>query len=70
MTLPELERNLVGTLGLAIVAGLEDPERSAELGGNAVLLLGLLREAGGLEKLVARCRERGGWPEERGGAAG
>lgn len=58
MTLRELERNLVGTLGLAIIAGRED-ERFAELGGNAVLLLTWLREAGGLEQLVEGCRAQG-----------
>lgn len=58
MTLAELERNLVGTLGLAIIAGRED-ERFAELGGNAVVLLELLHDAGGLEQLVEASRARG-----------
>lgn len=65
MTLPELERNVVSTLGLAIIAGRED-ERFAELGGSAVLLLTLLRDAGGLDELVTRCREQG-TKAERGG---
>ncbi len=55
MTLRELERNLVATLGLAIIAGRED-DRFAELGGNAVVLVTLIQEAGGLQPLVERCR--------------
>jgi len=58
VTGPELERNVVATLGLAIIAGRED-HRFAELGGNAVLLLELIHEAGGLEELVMRCMAQG-----------
>ncbi len=58
MTLPELERNVVAILGLAIIAGHED-ERFAELGGSAVVLLTRIEEAGGLEELVMRCMAQG-----------
>lgn len=58
MTLAELERNLVATLGLAVIAGREEPDRYTELGGNAVVLLGMLQQAGSLEALVRRCAGR------------
>lgn len=69
MTLAELERNLVATLGLAVIAGREEPDRHAELGGNAVVLLGLLQEAGGLEALVRRCAGRPSGAVGAGGGA-
>lgn len=55
LRLPELERNIVATLGLAIIAGRED-ERFAELGGNAAMLLDQLLRAGGLAELVEIAR--------------
>jgi hypothetical protein len=56
VTVPDLERNLEATLGLALIAGLED-ERFAELGGNASILLALLQSSGGLKGLIAKCEE-------------
>lgn len=64
MTADQLERNLTATLGLAVIAGLEDPDRWGELGGNAVVLLGQLKAAGGLRELVLGC------PETRAGRDG
>jgi len=69
MTLPGLDRNLAAVLSLAVIAGREDP-RWAELGGNAVLLLEAIQDAGGLEELVRLCRERGAYAVASSGGGG
>jgi hypothetical protein len=71
VTLPELERNMVATLALAVIAGREDPDRFTDLGWNATVLLEMLHDAGGLEQLVAQCRAQGTRARGRGrGEAG
>lgn len=57
MTLRDLERNLLSTLGLAVLAGHEDPDHCGQLGGYAVAFLGEMRRAGGLASLVRECTE-------------
>jgi hypothetical protein len=60
MTLSELERNLVATLSLGLIAGREDPDRWGSLGGNCLMLLNELEKSGGLERFLlnAWCEEQ------------